>query len=201
VPKNIKQGFTYCDNGEKTNLESLINIEGYYVEAKPLLDSKVGTYYINFMFYDDGSFVYGFYDCNSEKREKGKSNIPLYFDEIISDNEGEISKSFYNSFYWGRYLISGDTIKTQYINHPVSISPDWAAWEIWYKVIDRNTIIEIYSKPIHYMSESDCKNYQEYKKKEKPNFPAKFIAVEKKPVPNCWLKQEDWFWCKNRNVK
>ena len=48
VPKNIKQGFTYCDNGEKTNLESLINIEGYYVEAKPLLDSKVGTYYINF---------------------------------------------------------------------------------------------------------------------------------------------------------
>jgi len=78
---------------------------------------------------------------------------------------------------------------------PEFLSPYWYAYEVWYKVIDRNTIIEIYSKPLHYMSESDWKIYYEAKKHEKKKLPAKFISIEVLPNSNCWLKKERWFLC------
>ena len=90
----------------------------------------------------------------------------------------------------------------QFVNHPASPSPTWSAWEVWYKVIDRNTLEEIYYNPIHYMSESDWENWEKNKKqREKTIVPAKFIPVDEKPIPNCWLKEEDWFWCEKRKVK
>lgn len=193
VPKHIKQGFTYCYNEKETNLKELINTDGYFVMDTPNSSS------LAFMFYEDGTFLYGFFDVNEERRKAGNPNISLYFQEIIKDSTGKVSLSFYKSFQWGCYMIKGDTIKTQYVNHPASPSPTWNAWEVWYKVIDRNTIVEIYSNPIHYMSESDWKNWEKYKKqREKTIVPAKFIPVDEKPIPNCWLKEEDWFWCEKR---
>lgn len=195
VPKHIKQGFTYCYNEEETNIKELINTNGYYVMSTPNSSS------LAFMFYEDGTFLYEFFDMNEERRKAGNPNISLYFQEIINDNTGKVSSSFYNWFKWGLYIVEGDTIKAQYVNNPLSISPNWNAWEVWYKVIDRNTIIEIYYKPIHYMSESDKRNWEKNKKQRaKVIVPAKFIAVDEKPSPNCWLKKEDWFWCDKRNV-
>jgi hypothetical protein len=190
VPKHIKRGFTFCYSEEETNIKELINIEGYFEMNTPNSSS------LAFMFYEDGTFLYGFFDVDEDRRKKGDSNISLYFREIINDNKGQISTVFYKSFQWGYYQIKGDTIKAQYVNHPASPSPTWSAWEVWYKIIDRNTIVEIYHNPIHYMSESDWENWEKNKKqREKTIVPAKFIPVDEKPAPNCWLKKEDWFWC------
>jgi hypothetical protein len=196
VPKHIKQGFTYCYNEEKTDIKELINIDGYFVMGTPSSSS------LAFMFYEDGSFLYEFFDVDEERRKAGNPNISLYFQEIINDSTGKISSSFYKWFKWGLYIVEGDTIKAQYVNNPLSISPNWNAWEVWYKVINRNTIVEIYSTPIHYMSESDWENWEKNKKqREKTIVPAKFIPVGEKPIPNFWLKEEDWFWCEKRKVK
>ncbi len=194
VPKHIKQGFTYCYYKSETNIKKLINVEGYFVNNTQNSSS------LAFMFYEDGTFLYEFFDVDEGRREKGKSNISLYFQEIIDDTTGKVSTSFNKWFKWGLYIVDGDTIKTQYVNHPLSISPNWSAWEVWYKVIDRNTIIEIYSKPIHYMTASDWKNWEKNKKqREKTIVPSKLIPVKEKPVPDCWLKREKWFWCNKKD--
>lgn len=187
---HIKQGFTFCYNEEKVPIKELINIEGYF-EMRAINSSS-----LNLMFYEDGTFLYGFFDVDEERRKAGNPSISLYFEEIIYDNNGQISTVFYKSFRWGCYQISGDTIRAQFVNRPVSPSPTWAAWEVWYKVIDRNTIVELYCNPLHYLSDSDWINWNNNKKKRaKTIVPAKFIPLEKIPIPNCWLKEEDWFWC------
>lgn len=196
VPKHIKQGFTYCYNEKETNIKELINTEGYFV----LGTSSTSSLY--FMFYEDGTFLYEFFDIDEERRKAGIPNVSLYFQEVINDDTGKVSSSFYNWFKWGLYIVEGDTIKAQYVNNPLSISPNWNAWEVWYNVIDRNTLIEIYYNPIHYMSESDLKNWEKNKiQRKKTIVPAKFIPVDEKPIPNCWSKQESWFWCDKRKVK
>lgn len=202
VPKHIKQGFTYCYDGKNTGIKSLLNIDGYYVIPKPydkygknaVYMHEIDTFYLNLMFFEDGIFVDNFYDCNSERLMKNEQNIPLYFKEIAEDKKA----TFYQSFNWGCYIISRDTIKVQFLNHPALLSPTWTAFEIWYKVIDRNTIIEIDSKPIHYMTKSDWDNNLKYKK-ERKIYPARFIPVDVMPSSDCWLKKKEWFWCKNRN--
>ena len=196
VPKHIKQGFTFCYLEEKTSIKEIINIEGYF-EMKTTNSSS-----LNFMFFEDGIFLYGFYDVDENRRKKGYPSISSYFKEIVNDENGQLSSVFYNSFQWGAYQIFGDIIKVQFVNHPASPSPYWSAWEVWYKVIDKNTIIETFYKPIHYMSESDWKNWEKNSFRRKNNIvPAKFIPVDQKPASDCWLKMEDWFWCEKEKFQ
>lgn len=190
VPRDIRQGFTICYDGEKTKIKELINIDGFFHTG------KLKPSYNVIMFYDDGTFLYDLHDSNSSKREGKKHNIPLFLKEVINDSIGDIRTSFYKRSYWGIYKIEGDTIKTQFVNNSMFHNLSWSAWEKWYKVIDRKTIIEIYRMPLGRISESDLKIQELYRKRREGTIlPSKFMAVEKKPEPNCWLKEQDWFWC------
>jgi hypothetical protein len=194
APKHIQRGFTICYNGERTNIKELINIDGYFV-----MDNTPRT---AFMFYEDGSLVYEFFDLNEERRKQGISNIPLYFEEINNDSTGKALSSFGTAFKYGAYIIKGDTIKVQYVNSSFYFGSSRCAFEVWYKVMDRNTIVEVFWKPIHKMSESDWKNWEiNQKLKGQTIVPAKFIPVKEKPMPNFWVKKEDWFWCEKRRNK
>ena len=70
----------------------------------------------------------------------------------------------------------------------------WTAFEIWYKVLDKNTLLEINSFPIHYTSEIDKANYEQTKKKTKI-YPTIYIQTTIIPSSDCWIKKENWFWC------
>jgi hypothetical protein len=194
LPKDLKKDFTNCFEDTANDIRSLIEIDGYYLMQKleryywgPENNYK-DTFDINMIFYEDGTFVYNFFSKNNYPED-----IPGYLKMVAQNGD---SAPYYSGFYWGIYKLSGDTIVAQYINHTVGVAP-WDAREKWFEVINRNTIKSIYVKQIgKEMSEQEIKNYKESVSK---CLPAKFIPLEIIPPPNCWLKNEEWFWCKNRN--
>jgi hypothetical protein len=213
APNYIKQNFTFCNDGKSKGIDSLININGYYSIAEPYsrpvfstpYDKNKTKYasdtmYQNLMFYRDGLFVIDFFALDANGTFEDDSKIPKFFKQIVENKESKVSKFFYSSFDWGSFRINGDTIKMQYIDRPIfgESRTFWYAWEIWYKVLNRNSIIEIYSNPIHYTTKSDWENYQKAKK-EKVILPAKFVPVAVIPSSDCWLKKEKWFWCKTES--
>ena len=184
VPKHIKQNFTYCYSEENTNIEDLININGYYIETTPYTrydfrtkETVLDTFYRRFMFLKDG----------------------LYLDTFLRYDS--LSSTFLDSYYIGKYVISGDTIKVQYIDRPNPPSGH-SAWETWFKVVSRDTIIKIYAIPLYKKSKSDWKNWYDYKPEWKAQIvPAIFVPINLTPISNCWLKQKKWFWCSESDWK
>lgn len=83
---------------------------------------------------------------------------------------------------------------TQAINYPSLMAP-WDAWETWYKVINKSEIVVIKSFPIHSMTESDWKNFYEYTEQRYEKSNGVFMPISNIPYFDCWLKNENWFWC------
>ena len=106
------------------------------------------------------------------------------------------SSSFYYSGYRGHYTLSGDTIKTKYIRYP-PIFRKWIAFEIWYKIIDRNTLHYITSFNLHFTTVDERKRFQKAEEKRRREYlPAVFVPLEVLPGSNCWLSKKKWFHCK-----
>ena len=160
--------------GETTNISSLININGYYVIKENTTmyfgfkGERIDTFcYMYYMFFEDGIYLDNF--------------------SLRSINEPSTS-GFYKYARWGRYTISGDTIKTKWVavNTPLN-GPPYGS-ERWWIVIDRITIKEILSKPIKNMTSEEAHTYKE-------GSSASFVPLDTLPNPDyCWLKQEKWFW-------
>jgi hypothetical protein len=167
-------------------IDSLINTKGYYNSG-----------YWNFMFYDNGLFVYGFEDRNYERYEDDatKKNILLFLKEISEDEQAKGIKLFYDFDDWGSYVICGDTIKMQIMHKSYSLNDAWHGKEKWYKIIDKSTIQLINS---FYLTtdkkEIEMHNY--YNPYRSIGEYATFIPIPVKPKPdNCWILKEKWFWC------
>ncbi|MFN0188230.1 MAG: hypothetical protein ACKVQV_05970 [Bacteroidia bacterium] len=193
VPSIIKQEFKYCYDGKNTGIDSLINIHGYYSIGQTLDRSGtdaiykhiIDTFYLNFMFYQDGTFLYNFGDYDN--------NIPEYFKNVIEVTNKGKKHWFYRNNKWGRYIVTNDTIKAQWYHMPCSLNDGWYDGEVWFKVINRNELKKIFVPKAINIKEKVDENLipqVEY-------FPAKFISVEILPKSNCKLKQEKWFWCNN----
>jgi hypothetical protein len=196
----IRERFPFCYNSEKTSIEAFININGYYEISEPYdkyginasFKHEIDTFHHYLMFFDDGIVVDNFYDCNNERLINNPANILEYLKEVNSVDDAKLS--FLKSFNWGSYIISGDTIKMGLLNHPAPPSPTWGAFEVWYKVLDRNTIIEIFSSPIQNSTKSNLKSQKKIKAEE-VIYPAKFVKIDFKVSSDCWLKKKEWFWC------
>jgi hypothetical protein len=191
VPAHISEGFTYCFDGKNTGIDSLLNTDGYYVIAEPFnnsgYNSQIDTLYFNLMFYDNGICVLNFFPLDNKGRFIDNKYIPLFFQTIIEERESKTASIFYNSFKWGRYIIEGDTIKAQCIYRPRAgeTTNIWGINEVWYRIINRTTIIEIPSESLTNTTTSLKSIY----------LPARFVPVKEKPTPDCWLMTEDWFRC------
>jgi hypothetical protein len=203
APKYVKEVFTYCYDGKNTGIESLLDIDGYYVIAEPFDNSgdnsKIDTSYFNIMFYGNGVCVLNFFPLDNKGRFIDNKYMPLFFQTIIKERESKTSSIFYNFFKWGRYIIEGDTIKAQCIYRPRAgeTTSIWGINEVWYKIINSTTIIEIPSESLTNTTTSDLM-YHMFKNKERISLSARFVPLTVKPTPDCWLMKEDWFWCKNR---
>ena len=182
TPMDIRENFA-CYTGETTNISSLININGYYTVKKsttmylyPNIYERIDTFfYINFMFFDDGIYLYNF-------------NVKSIYETW-----------FYKYSQWGCYAISSDTIKTKLVCiYPPSSGPPYAS-EDWYMVIDRNTIKEIFSKPLHRTTQAEMENYLRTSASTERQ-PATFVPMDSLPnSDNCWLKKEKWFWSNEKD--
>ena len=89
------RGFTYRFDNEYTGLDTLINIEGFYLSHK-YCDT---AYTAGFMFYPNGLFLTAGIWGNSIDK------VIITFKDISTER----------SFTWGTYRIINDTIKTQNI--------------------------------------------------------------------------------------
>jgi len=157
IPTSIKNSFTYCYSNKYTGIDTLVNIDGYYKETRLYKRSPIvggflkdtSTYYIDtayfyFMFYDNGILVYNIRDAyyDEKKKEFVKKDAVLFLKDFAENSEDPGANYFYH-YFWGGYIISGDTIKTQIIGQGRSLNAGWSLREDWYKIIDRNTIQRI----------------------------------------------------------
>jgi len=132
------------------------------------------------MFFKDGVFV-----KNDTKLQRTFYKID-YLRKIEHQKQPETNQ-FYNWNYWGIYKVNGDTIKLQYVNHQEWTNPYWLLLEVWYKVIDENTLKVIYSKDYSHDRGSISKNEN--------NVTIDFFKTNITLQSDTWLKKEEWFWC------
>jgi hypothetical protein len=180
-------------------LDKKLNINGYYTINDTLNSGTIIYGYTNMIFFDDGMFVSGFHKCCDTSKQNIGKVIPSYIDTIVDQRKlGDRIYTFYEGFIWGYYNLSGDTIKVQHISRPAlgDMNRFWYAYEIWFKIINKNSIEEIYRYPIHHMTDSDKSNF-EINKKKWTAVKAYFRPLDKLPESDGWLKYEDWFWKDN----
>ena len=190
APGHIKKGFTYKYEEKVAVADSLINMNGYF--QLPIVETRYNndTTYCNVMFFPNGLMIYHFYIVNA----KHKENIAEYFKEVIRKDSLGLTSFFYEYSNWGCYHIRNDTIKAQYVYRSRGgLNDHWDAYEVWFKVIDRNTLLQIYNYPIYGISKSDLQNFFIIQKR-KISLPAKFIQTEVQPSSDGWIKREKWFW-------
>jgi len=208
VPNKHKKKFSNCYNDKNTGIDSLININGYFQMGETPGSVfgygkniyKVDTFFINFMFFKDGMFLYNIADIDN-------CGIPQYFEQVNKNTLRGKNNLFYNAFDWGYYILCGDTIKTQYINHPSIGAPTWILFEEWFIVIDRNTLKSIFRQKlfgdkhtIYDFRNSEGETYSSFEQTYSL-LPARFISVAVIPNSNGWLKNKRWFWCDKEKYK
>jgi hypothetical protein len=191
IPRKVKNALTICYTGTHTNIGELININGYF--------SNPWNFDRSLIFYDNGLVVSKFRDYNQERRNNNEPrDVHLFLKEVV-DNPYTRDANFYYDFVdCGNYIISGDIIKVQMIHKTQSMNDMGYGRELWYKIIDRNTLQCI--KVIFLTTNKrDKASYARYES----NGPdlgvySTFVPTEAIPSPNYyWILKEKWFWCNN----
>ena len=185
VPKVIQENFDCYYDKTSLNYDSLINTDGFYV----IKDStNYPPFYKTILFQEDGIV---FSNLNNSVTYNGDNYIDYlkyYTNQLVGDNTPT-----------GIYSISNDTIKVQVINNP-TIPKVWGAYEVYYKIIDRNTLVEIDARLLHKHTSDDSVRFNSTRKYIKKS-EAKFVKMENMPVFDSWLKREKWFWCNEKEWK
>ncbi len=196
VPLRVKKNFKFCFNPTVNYSQSGIKLNGYYILKKPpykvvnydnrgsKIEYSVDTTFSTIMFFQDGVFVLGdtktnrtFYEIDYLKKVE-QQKLPEY-------------EQFNDGYYWGIYKIAGDTMKLQYISHQTLLNPYWVLIEVWYKMLDENTLKVVYAKD--YMHEN--------KSRDESSISLEFVRTDITLRSNTWLKSEEWFWCNEKEYK
>lgn len=209
VPTRIKQNYALCYTGEKTTIDLFIRNDGFYTIARPIkrpvynkgvLSNDViyesDSVYQNILFFDDGTMVMDFWYSHGSYRTDNPNMMPVFFEKLLSDKDE--ATFFYSNWHWGLYKIIQDTIITQWVNHPPPFNHYWDAYETAYKIVDKETLVKIYSKPLDILEGANDYNKQNQAIEA---YAAKFIASKVKPKSDPWLKNEIWFWCDELHYK
>ncbi len=167
-------GFSYKYDGENTGLDTLLFLHGYFMTEK-VYDASIETHerfgidghYYATRFYPDGLV------CSVSSSDS--TNIAKAFSE-----DSDIK----DWLYWGRYIVSGDTIKVQYIfdNDVMSSSTAYSSSKTDYIIAGRSTVFRIPNAKEQGTTTEPVRN--------KYNF---YPMINSLSPANCpWLKKE-WF--------
>lgn len=165
--------FTYLYNGQESGIETLIDINGYYITQREC-DS---TFFSVFMFYPDGLFTIA---TGSDLSEV-----------IRCFNSQTNNKNICKYPSWGTYKIAGDTIKTQTIrNEGIAMSTIFRD----YLILPDKDIVNIsdYVNPLNtkigYM-----KNYPSFKENYCTKTAIFYPLENKKDSSDCPFLKKKWF--------
>ncbi len=190
VSKEIKKSFTNRFEGKNTGIGSLIEVDGYYKIwakgdfVKNFRTNQMDSFFLNTIFYEDGSFVYNFFSLEGYPKD-----INGYLKQVVKNGNKD---EFHFGFYWGIYTLSNDTIKAQYINNASnSYLAPWLGAEYWFKVRNANTLEIINEGDLGKMPVADITEYNKCFLKYSP---AIFHHTEMVPSSYNWLKNQKWLW-------
>ncbi len=195
APKYLKNhGFTYRYSDKSSKLEEKLNINVFF--TLDTLNDIGRIPYARMLFFKDGMFVTEFYNHYDIGQYNIEDKTVKYLDSILYQRKKGIREDgFYERSEWGYYQVHGDTIKVQHIDRPAlgESRSFWYAYEIWFKILNRNTVKEIYRYPIHKSTNADIQNF---KISENLRIPVKayFKPLKEVPESDGWLKYEKWFW-------
>lgn len=167
---SVRKDMRFCYTAKYNGIDTLVNIEGYYRTMINRSDEPFDSIMeYSFIFYGDGFVLF----------------TPWQSPESLID-DGDIG-----FFYEGVYKVINDTIKVQFSNPPKSMS--WSMTELWYKIIDSNTLVYV-SIPIdHIIERNKTRNTATFKLKEHI---IQFVPYNSLPCTDIgWLKKRKWFWC------
>ena len=193
-PAERKVFKSHCYDGQYTGIDTLINIDGYYKQSGILKISKgseitrIDTFYTHFLFYNDGLFV-GFFD---------RDDAPEVFLKNAKEKRNGKDKNFSEYCSWGRYMMHNDSIQIIVIGSPPGFANTWSTIEWWYKVIDRNTIIDLKTEYTHTYFLPGRPEEDTERRTEHVVLPAKFYPVEDIPPATGWIVNKKWFKCKSK---
>lgn len=182
VPRDIKKSFSNCYSEYNYNIDSLINIDGYYeMSYKSYYSNPTDSNTTNFIFFNDGLFYFD--------RIITEPGVPSHYVEFLSSNEVYKYNNNLRFNCWGNYIIKDDTIIAQFINNPSMLTATWSASEYKFKVINKTTIELILMKSI-----PNQDYYSPVPNKKRETSIAKFIPLDIIEEPNPWIKRKKWFW-------
>lgn len=196
VPLRVKKNFKFCYDHTINYSQSFIKYNGYYILKHPpfnvvnydnrgkQIDYSVDTTFSTIMFFQDGVLV-----CGNTETHRAYYEID-YLKKIEQQIQPE-TKQFYNAAYWGIYKIDGDTIKLQYISHQPWLNPYWTLIEVWYKMLDENTLKLVYAKDYMHVN----------KTRDESIIAIEFVRTDIILPSDTWLKSEKWFWCDEKQYK
>ena len=166
-----RKQYTYCNNGQMTALDKSIKMNGYYV-------TKVGNMLEPNFFYKDGSFANCITFIDSQNIEK-LFNVDKRHKYYIS---GRVWVR------WGRYVLAGDTIKTQsFYTWAIAAS---RVTEIWFLIKNDSTLEEIKNR-----SYEKNNIFSDHLPTNSDKF-SHFVAHSNKPDSVSWLNKKSWYYCK-----
>jgi hypothetical protein len=174
--------------GQNTNIRNLIEIDGYYQDTDTLQYSSY------MMFFEDGvwaTFHVITYVRLSENERRAK---------IPKSVKNWMEKKEMNWVHrWGVYKIVEDTLVVYYYDKG-HFWKGWSFYETRYKVIDRTTILPIYSKGLLKTDEQYDKtiNFNPWIKNRDKLY---FNSADSLPSSDCWLKEEKWIWRNEKDWK
>ncbi len=181
VPYETKWRFYYYYDNEYTGLDTLINLDGFYhvkVDDKSTIKRAQDTLYPSYVFYKNG-----YVNLNT-----GYEYLLNKYDEF----------SHFDGMWgdYGRYILVEDTIKLQYIMSPGGMSRGMA--EIWFKIIDENTIRKIYQGRGDYAWKGEHPYTYTYLKRGTFVFAPLDTKIEPEKT---WLMKRRWFWSDKEEYK
>lgn len=164
--------FTYPYNAQYTGLDTLINIEGYYVTQREC-DSM---FYSVFMFYPDGLFTIatttGAFDLKDCFENGGKSSLCQYPS-------------------WGTYQVESHVIRTQTIRQEgMGICTIFRDYEIGADktLINMSDYVYPENTNLGYMSQ-----YPSFLKNQCPKIAVFYPLTKKRSIEDCPFLKKKWF--------
>lgn len=195
--KEFKDKLKTCYSGEQSlNVNVQIDLDGYYLmyERGDFSFGPPNTPYhytydslpINIFFFKDGIFLYNFLLL-----DESPQSIQNYFNNIY-DTTLDTIEHFKSASWCGSYNIYNDTLKAQFF-FIGGFNAGWFGRELWYKIVDSQTIKSIYAYPIP--ADVSEEQLQQYWYNNDRYSPGHLVPLQKLPSSDCWLKKEKWFWC------
>jgi len=180
-PWGAKRDTDFCYTGTYTGIDTLINVNGYYYFTNGDSSRYDGGSYF---FFIDGFFAYS----------------PFSNPNLTIANNGEIKKieKTINDYFTGVYKIENGTIKAQFSNPPNSMS--WAMTELWFKIVDSNTLMAVRVPDAIIKKEQKIRNTTAYRHQQA--YKISFVPMKTLPNPEkSWIKKRKWFWCNDTLYK